>query len=103
MGLPGFSIVFDYRFAPANAFDSAARQRLERAAQIWSSFIADDFADIPLGTPIRISNPQTDEFETITLDYDIDDLVIFVGAKPISYAAAYEQNASINGSSALDD
>jgi len=81
-----FNIEFDYRFAPAGAFDDNAKQRLEEAARIWESFIADEFPNIPAGTQIQVRNtqtgdPRTGTIETITLDREIDDLLIFVGAR----------------------
>jgi len=102
MGTPGFNIKIDYRFAPDNAFDEQAKQRIEEAARIWESFIADDFEDIPAGTLIRVRNPQTDATETITLTDPVDDLIIFVGAAPLVGAAAKAgpintfNNASLN-------
>lgn len=102
MGTPGFNITIDYRFAPDDAFDEQAKQRIEEAARIWESFIADDFEDIPAGTSIQVRNPQTDATETITLTDPIDDLIIFVGAAPLDGAAAQAgstntfNNASLN-------
>ncbi|NET72630.1 MAG: hypothetical protein F6K62_17375, partial [Sphaerospermopsis sp. SIO1G2] len=82
-----FDIVFDYRFAPEGAFDDLAKQRLEEAGRIWSDFIADEFPNIPIGTEISIRNPRTNQIETITLDQEIDDILIFVDAQPLDGAA----------------
>ena len=82
MGSPGFSIKIDYRFA-GNAFDDQAKQRIEEAARIWESFIADDFDDVIAGTTLDVVNPNTSQSESITLDEDIDDLIIFAGAQSL--------------------
>ncbi|MEB3359733.1 MAG: hypothetical protein VKK04_23610 [Synechococcales bacterium] len=93
MGAPGFTITIDYRFA-GSEFDAQAKQRIEEAARIWESLIADDFEDVAAGTPIHISNPVTDADEIILLDRDVDDLIIFVGAQslgengPAAYATS---------------
>lgn len=79
-----FSIVFDYRFDEAGYFDNpVARANLEMAASIWSAGIKDDFPTVRAGTPLLIMNPRTLIEETLTLEYDIDDMVIFVATSTL--------------------
>lgn len=76
-------IEFDYRFDTNNFFGSPGspqRQALEKAGETWSSKLQDDFDSIPAGVEFEVQNPQTGAYETITLDREIDDLLIFVGA-----------------------
>jgi subtilase family serine protease len=85
----GFNIQFDYRFDTNGWFTAERKAALEAAATIWESIILDEFADIPIGTPLRVQNPQTTDWQTSPLmsfnsDYVIDDLVVFVGAKDLA-------------------
>ena len=81
-----FSIAFDYRFDPTGFYDDpAVRAVMDRAAEIWSGLIEDDFDEVRAGTTFSIANPSVSgQRETITLDEDIDDLLIFAGARDIS-------------------
>ena len=77
----GFDITFDFRFDTNGFFDTQERRdALEAAADIWEAIIQDEFEDLPVGTPILVTNPQTEESEFFNSDFIIDDLVIFVGA-----------------------
>ncbi|MBL1175027.1 CARDB domain-containing protein [Pantanalinema sp. GBBB05] len=78
-----FNIQFDYRFDTNGWFTSGRRAALEVAASIWESIILDEFANIPVGTALRVRNPQTDTIVSLTSDFEIDDLVVFVGARSI--------------------
>lgn len=79
-----FNIRFDYRFDTNGFFnDSARRTTLEAAATIWENIIKDEFADIPVGTPLSVRDPQTGQTMKFNSDYVIDDLVVFVGARNI--------------------
>ena len=83
-------IEFDYRFDTNNFFGSPGspqRQALERAGEIWSSKLNDDFETIPAGVQFEVQNPQTGIYETITLEREIDDLLIFVGASATPFEA----------------
>ncbi len=74
-------IKFDYRFDTKGFFDNPeAREALEKAGEIWSNLLNDDFENIPAGVEFTVQNPQTGGDETVILDEEIDDLVIFVGA-----------------------
>ena len=74
-------IKFDYRFDSNGFFnDSSRREALEKAGEIWSSLINDDFENIPEGVKFTIQNPTTGENEIVTLEEEIDDILIFVGA-----------------------
>lgn len=77
-----FTITFDYRFDSRGMFEDPERRRLlDYAGEIWASRIADEFEDVPEGTEVLVRNPE--DFETMgsvfTIDYTIDDLVVFVG------------------------
>ena len=75
-------IAFDFRFDTDGFFtDPSRRDALEAAASIWESHLQDDFASIPVGVEFSIANPQTGVTETIVLDSEIDDIVIFVGSQ----------------------
>ena len=74
-------IEFDYRFDSNGFFDhSQRRTALEYAGEIWSNLLQDDFETIPVGAEFTITNPTTGNPETIVLDSEIDDLLIFVGS-----------------------
>jgi hypothetical protein len=77
-----FNIEFDYRFDKQGFFsDPKRRKTLEAAAQLWESYIDDDFTNIPSGTEFRVTNPETKKREVVRLTKPIDDLKIFVGAR----------------------
>ncbi len=76
-----FNIEFDYRFDTNGFFaDAASKATLEAAADIWESFIQDEFTNVPAGIQFSVQNPQTGQLETVVLTSEIDDLLIFVGA-----------------------
>ncbi|MBP0012466.1 MAG: hypothetical protein J7525_05040 [Roseofilum sp. SID3] len=80
-----FNIEFDYRFDHSGFFnDPNCRQILETAASFWERHILDEFADLAPGTPIYIKNPTTRSTISFTLDRPIDDVLVFVGAAPLS-------------------
>ncbi|MCX7568013.1 hypothetical protein OS189_16850 [Sulfitobacter sp. F26169L] len=81
-----FSIVFDYRFDPSGFYDDPeVRAVMERAAEIWSDIIKDEFDDVRAGTTFSISNPSlVNQRETVVLTEDIDDLLIFAGARDLA-------------------
>ena len=80
-------IKFDYRFDTQGFFnDPNRRAALEKAGAIWSSLINDDFENIPAGVEFTIQNPTTGKKNTITLQEEIDDLLIFVGANTTPFA-----------------
>ncbi|GAB4545807.1 MAG: hypothetical protein Tsb0014_40140 [Pleurocapsa sp.] len=80
-------IEFDYRFDTNGFFDAPERRAaLEEAGRIWSELINDDFEAIPAGVQFTVQNPQTGVDETVVLDRDIDDILIFVGASTTPFA-----------------
>jgi Ca2+-binding RTX toxin-like protein len=90
-------IQFDYRFDTNGFFKSTERRAaLEKAGEIWSNLIKDDFENLPAGIQFTVQNPQTGKQETIVLDSEIDDLVIFVGASPNPF-----QNSSTGNTSSV--
>jgi Ca2+-binding RTX toxin-like protein len=74
----GFNIVFDYRFDTNGLFTPERRNTLEAAADIWESYIQDDFPDLLAGYDVTIKNPQTGTDVNLILPA-IDDILIFVG------------------------
>lgn len=79
-----FDIHFDYRFDTNGFFNNPAhRVVLEAAADVWKNIIKDDFTNVPIETNLYISNPQTNAPVRFVSDYEIDDLVVFVGAMSI--------------------
>ncbi len=78
----GFNIELDYRFDSTGFFDDLDRRAaLAAVAEIWESFIQDDFTNVPAGISFAVENPTTGETEMVVLDAEIDDLLIFVGAR----------------------
>ncbi len=74
-------IVFDYRFDTDGFFDDPGRRAaLEAAGDIWGNLLQDDFPTVPAGIEFSITNPTTQQEETVVLSEEIDDLLIFVGS-----------------------
>ena len=99
-----FSIQFDYRFDSSGFFrDHPERQAiLQQAAYEWTRHIGDEFADVPAGTTLHISNPVTGADETFAADAPIDDVLVFVGAANISNPAHGGPAAYYTVGSSLD-
>lgn len=79
---PTFDIRFDYRFDSKGLFDDPDKRiALEAAGAIWGRAIGDDFAPVPAGTEVLSRDPEdpSSPGEVFTLDYEIADLVVFVG------------------------
>ena len=93
-------IEFDYSFDRNGFFNSPERRSaLEKAGEIWSSLINDDFEAIPEGVEFTIQNPTTGETETIILEEEIDDIVIYVGANTSPYGGSSDGQPLINNHS----
>lgn len=83
-----FDIKFDYRFDTEGFFNEEKKEVLEAAANLWSSYIQDEFPEVSLDTvevPRITISPENDgeiilgeETETVTLDEPIDDILVFV-------------------------
>ncbi|MGD1922505.1 MAG: hypothetical protein ACFCAD_28590 [Pleurocapsa sp.] len=73
-----FDIEFDYRFDEAGFFTSERKVILEQAADIWSSYIQDEFTSIPAGETLKFTIDGKEK--EVTLDEPIDDLIIFVSS-----------------------
>lgn len=79
-----FNIQFDYRFDTNGFFNNPLRRNaLEAAAKIWEDLIKDEFTNIPTGTNFSVTNPQTGISVQFSSDYEVDDLVVFVGARDL--------------------
>jgi Ca2+-binding RTX toxin-like protein len=90
-----FQISFDYRFDTAGFFDDpAARAALEEAARLWEEAIGDEFAPVPAGVSFWVSNPSTGASELITLDQEIDDILIFMGASTAPFGVSMGGDAA---------
>ncbi|MEM9451859.1 MAG: Ser-Thr-rich GPI-anchored membrane family protein [Cyanobacteria bacterium P01_E01_bin.6] len=77
-----FNIQFDYRFDTNGWFTPERKAVLESVADIWENIIQDEFDPVPAGTSIYVENPEKEGvFEEFDINYDIDDIVIFVGSR----------------------
>lgn len=91
-----FSISFDYRFDSNGFFDNpAARAALEAAADVWEAVIGDEFDNVGAGISFFVSNPNTGASSQVTLDQEIDDLLIFVGASASPFGIAAGETAAL--------
>lgn len=75
-----FNIEFDYRFDTFGFFSTEVRAALEEVARIWENIIQDEFPDFDAGQTVSVRNPETNDLVSVTLDRNIDDLLIFVGS-----------------------
>jgi hypothetical protein len=78
-----FVIQLDYRYDKAGFFaDPVRRQALEGACRIWGRLLSDHFASVPQGTYIKVRDPEkpTEPAVALEIEYEIDDLVVFVGS-----------------------
>ncbi|MEP0870255.1 hypothetical protein NDA01_10630 [Trichocoleus desertorum AS-A10] len=99
---PSFQIQFDYRFDTNGFFANPERRAtLEAAADHWEAVIQDEFANLPSGVKFRVQNPQTGQLETVVLDTESDDLLIFVGAQTLPFGSA-EGALAAGGPDGLD-
>ncbi|MGK7950177.1 MAG: hypothetical protein AB4368_15695 [Xenococcaceae cyanobacterium] len=90
-------IKFDYSFDRNGFFNSYERRAaLEKAGEIWSSLINDDFEAIPEGVEFTIQNPTNGDSETIILEEEIDDIIIYVGANTSPYGGSSDGQPLIN-------
>lgn len=81
-----FKIQFDYRFDTKGFFsDTKRRAALEGAARIWGTRIKTGFANVPKDTFILVRDPEhpKDPAQSFNIDYEIDDIVVFVGSSEL--------------------
>ncbi len=95
----GFDITFDYRFDTDGWFTAERRAALEASAEVWESIILDDFETTTVGTATPfVTNPETGSFTGINdifiTDVEIDDLLIFVGARSLGSGTLGQGGAS---------
>jgi hypothetical protein len=93
-----FNIKFDYRFDTEGFFTPEKKEVLEAAANLWSSYIRDEFPDVFLHStevPIAsVSETSDTEFtissqrQTVTLEEPIDDILIF------AYSLDFPENST---------
>lgn len=76
-----FNIEIDYRFDTKSWFTPARRAVLEAAVSIWESMIVDEFDDVPAGTALHVTHPETGQSVDFNSTRTIDDVVIFVGSQ----------------------
>jgi len=77
-----FDIKFDYRFDEFKFFTPERKKILNLAAKIWSSHIRDEFDPIAAGETLKFSIDSIDR--EVTLDKQIDDVLIFVSSVNLS-------------------
>lgn len=82
-----FNIKFNYRFDTQGWFTASRRAVLEEAATIWESIILDEFENVPIGTPLHITHPETGQSVSLTSNQVIDDVLIFVGSQNMNALA----------------
>ena len=82
-----FNIEIDYRFDTRGWFTPARRAVLEKAVSIWETIIVDEFANVPAGTALHVTHPETGQSITFNSTRRIDDVVIFVGSRNIDALA----------------
>lgn len=78
-----FKFQFDYRFDKKGFFsDPKRRAALEGAGRIWGRLIKSSFSNIPKGTFVLVRNPEqpTVAAQSFNIEYEIDDVVVFVGS-----------------------
>lgn len=78
-----FKIQLDYRYDRAGFFtDPIRKQALEGACRIWGRLISDSFANVPKDTFIKVRDPEkpTEPAVALNIEYEIDDLLVFVGS-----------------------
>jgi hypothetical protein len=97
-----FKIQIDYRYDKAGFFaDPIRKQALEGACRIWGRLIADKFANVPKGTYIRVRDPEkpTEPALALEIDYEIDDLLLFVGSSdlPAGVSGLSSPTAGLSG------
>ena len=83
LGPVRFKIQIDYRYDRSGFFaDPVRKKALEGACRIWGRLLSDSFANVPKGTFIRVRDPEkpTEPALSLTIDYEIDDLLVFVGS-----------------------
>lgn len=85
--MSNFNIKIDYRYDTNGFFnDPVKKAALESAARVWESYIQDELPNAPVGTQITFANPANGQRTNFTLDAEVDDLVIFVGARALDGA-----------------
>lgn len=102
-----FKIELDYRFDTAGFFaDPARKKALEGACRIWGRLIKDSFANVPKGTFIKVRNPEkpTEPAVALTLESEIDDLLLFVGSSnlPSGVTGMASPTAGLSGITDVD-
>lgn len=100
-----FTIRIDYRYDTAGAFVPLARETMEAAADVWSGLIADDFENVPEGTMLRCRHPERIDEPGITfdVDYEIEDLVVFVGFTDIDGLRGNQASTSLSFTEEVSD
>jgi hypothetical protein len=82
-GAVRFKIQVDYRYDTAGFFSDPSRKAaLEGACRIWGRLLSDAYPNVPKGTFIKVRDPQQPAQPALSLniDYEIDDLLVFVGS-----------------------
>lgn len=102
LGPVRFKIQIDYRYDTAGFFtDKARRGALEGACRIWGRLLSDSFPNVPKGTFIKVRDPQlpTQPALALNIDYEIDDLLIFVGSSdlPAGTTGSSSPTAGLSG------
>ncbi len=88
---------------PVNiASGQEARDAVQAAANTWQAFIQDDFAPVPAGVYFNVTNPKTGFDATpFKLTSNVDDVRIFVGARPLGTDTADTRQGDLTLGSAF--
>lgn len=82
--VPGsFDISFDYQWDTLGWFTPEKRAVLDSAAAFWENIIRDEFEAVPAGTMLNLTHPLTGLATQFAATTEIDDLRVYVGAKPM--------------------
>jgi hypothetical protein len=97
-----FKIQIDYRYDTAGFFaDPARKQALDGACRLWGRLLSTTFPNVPKGTYIKVRDPQrpSDPAVALNIDYEIDDLLVFVGsaALPPGTTGSSSPTAGLSG------
>ncbi|MGL6344297.1 MAG: hypothetical protein ACRC80_34770 [Waterburya sp.] len=95
-----FEIKFDYRFDRLGFFTPEKRAILDLAANIWGSYIQDDFTSIPAGETLRFSIDGKER--EVKYNEPIDDLLIFVSSVELNSEQATLGEGAFYGDFVVD-
>ena len=91
-----FNIELDYSLDKTGFWTPERRAAAEYAANAWESILTDDFVTTPAGTQVTLlwDDPAVSGYQcieqTVTLDHDVDDMIIFLRGNTYPGAASFK-------------